>query len=166
MSGKTREFGLKPSDTELRQIFSTVRTIAMVGASDDPLKASHFVARYLSRRNFRVIGVNPRIAGTSLFGEVVQPDLSSVKADVDMVDAFRRSEAILPIAEEALALWPNLKVFWMQIGVRNAEAAELLRARGVTVIEDLCPKQEHQRLFGQLRMAGFTTGRVSSKLPS
>lgn len=149
----------------LRGIFARTRTIALVGASPDPLRASYFVGRYMAQRGYRVIGVNPKAAGQELFGETVRPSLKGIDADIDMVDIFRRSDAVPPIVEEALSLWPGLQTVWMQIGVENAEAAEMARARRVTVIEDLCPKQEYQRLAGELRMGGFATGRVSSKLP-
>ena len=156
---------MKPSDDILRAVFDRTRTIALVGASPDPLRASYFVGRYLTQRGYRVIGVNPKVAGQELFGEKVRSSLSDIDADIDMVDIFRRSEAVPPIVEEALSLWPDLSTVWMQIGVRNEMAAEMARARGVTVIEDLCPKQEYQRLAGELRMGGLVTGRVSSKLP-
>jgi predicted CoA-binding protein len=81
-----------------------------------------------------------------------------------MVDIFRRSEAVPPIVEAALAAFPKLKTVWMQIGVQNAEARAMAEARGVTVIENRCPKIEYQRLFGELRMGGFNTGIISSKL--
>ena len=90
--------------------------------------------------------------------------MSDVPDDVDMVDIFRRSEAVPGIVEEALARWPKLDVIWMQIGVRHAEAAAMAEARGVTVVQDRCPKIEYQRLFGELRMGGFATGVISSKL--
>ncbi|MBM1220838.1 CoA-binding protein [Ponticoccus sp. SC2-23] len=156
---------MKPSDAILRAVFDRTRTIALVGASPDPLRASYFVGRYLTQRGYRVIGVNPKAAGQVLFGETVRASLSEIEAEIDMVDIFRRSEAVPPIVEEALSLWPGLGTVWMQIGVRNAEAADMARARDVTVIEDLCPKQEYQRLAGELRMGGFATGRISSKLP-
>lgn len=156
---------MRPSDDILRAIFDRTRTIALVGASPDPLRASYFVGRYLTQRGYRVIGVNPKVAGQELFGEKVHASLADIEAEIDMVDIFRRSDAVPPIVEEALSLWPGLSTVWMQIGVRNEEAAEAARARGVTVIEDLCPKQEYQRLAGELRMGGLVTGRVSSKLP-
>ena len=155
---------MNPTDKDLRAIFARVKTIALVGASADPLRASYFVGRYLAVRGYRIIGVNPKLAGTDLFGERVRASLSDIDASVDMVDIFRRSDAVPPIVDEALALWPDLRVIWMQIGVRHEAAAETARAWGVTVVQDLCPKQEHQRLFGQLRMGGFATGRVSSRL--
>lgn len=156
---------MRPSDEILRDVFARTRTIALVGASTDPLRASYFVGRYMAQRGYRVIGVNPKAAGEELFGETVRPALADIDEPVDMVDIFRRSDAVPAIVDEALGLWPDLQTVWMQIGVRNEEAASRARARGVTVIEDLCPKQEYQRLAGELRMGGLVTGRVSSKLP-
>lgn len=150
----------------LRRILTDVKTIAAVGISPNPVRPSHFVGRYLSERGYRIIPVNPGHAGKELFGETIHPDLASIPAeiDVDMVDIFRRAEHVLPIVEEALERFPDLKVIWMQIGVVNEEAARLAESRGVTVIQNRCPKIEHQRLFGELRKAGFNTGIISSKL--
>ncbi|WP_102226426.1 CoA-binding protein [Acidimangrovimonas sediminis] len=151
-------------DALLKRILTETKVIAVVGVSPNPVRPSYYVARYLSLKGFRVIPVNPGHAGERLFGEEVRADLSEIDVPVDMVDVFRRSEAVPPIAEAALAAFPKLKTFWMQIGVQNAEAREKLEAAGVTVIENRCPKIEYQRLFGELRMAGFNTGIISSKL--
>jgi predicted CoA-binding protein len=94
----------------------------------------------------------------------VVASLSEIAAPVDMVDIFRRSEAVPPIVDEALEAFPHLKTIWMQIGVEHAEAAAKAEERGVTVIQNRCPKIEYQRLFGELRMGGFATGVISSKL--
>lgn len=152
------------SDAHLRRILDRTRTIAIVGVSANPVRPSYFVARYLGLKGYRVIPVNPGLAGQELLGEVVYPDLASVPDDVDMVDIFRRSEAVPAIVDEALARWPKLQTVWMQIGVEHAEAAAKAEARGVDVIQDRCPKIEYQRLKGELRMGGFSTGIISSKL--
>ncbi|MBS8225069.1 CoA-binding protein [Vannielia litorea] len=151
-------------DSLLRRILTETKVIACVGVSMNQVRPSYYVARYLSLKGFRVIPVNPGHAGKMLFGETIMPDLSSIDAKVDMVDIFRRSEAVPPIVEEALGAFPELKTVWMQIGVENAEAAAMAEDRGVTVIQNLCPKMEYQRLFGELRMGGFNTGVISSKL--
>ena len=148
----------------LRQILDETKTIACVGISPNPVRPSHFVGRYLTSKGYRVIPVNPGHAGKELFGEEIMPDLSSIGEPVDMVDIFRRSEHVLPIVEEALAAFPDLKTIWMQIGVENEEAAKLAQARGVKVVMNRCPKIEYQRLFGELRIGGFNTGVISSKL--
>jgi len=152
------------SDQYLSDILRRAKTVAVVGVSMNPLRPSYFVARYLGLRGFRIIPVNPRHAGERLFGEVVQENLSAIEGPVDMVDIFRRSEAVPDIVDEALATFPDLQAIWMQIGVEHAAAAAKAEARGVAVVQNLCPKIEYQRLHGELRMGGFATGIISSKL--
>ena len=152
------------SDAFLKRILSEVKTVAVVGVSANPVRPSYFVARYLSLKGFRVLPVNPGLAGQTLFGSPVLPDLKSIGERVDMVDIFRRSEAVPDIVDEALEALPDLRVIWMQIGVEHPKAAAKAEARGVTVIQNRCPKIEYQRLFGELRMGGFATGVISSKL--
>lgn len=152
------------SDIYLRTILRRTKTVALVGISANPVRPSYFVARYLTLKGMRVIGVNPGLAGQSLFGETVYADLTSIPDEVDMVDIFRCSEAVGPIVYEALARWPQLQTIWMQIGVTNQAAADAAEARGVDVVQNRCPKIEYQRLFGELRMGGFNTGVISSKL--
>ncbi len=155
-----------PSDNLLRKILTETKVIALVGVSMNSVRPSYFVARYLSLKNFRVIPVNPGQAGKTLFGEEIYASLADIPKDitVDMVDVFRRSEHVPPIVEMALAELPDLKTVWMQIGVRNAEAAAMAEAKGIQVIQNRCPKIEYQRLYGELRMGGFNTGIISSKL--
>jgi len=145
-------------------VLTRTKVVALVGASANPVRASYFVARYLGLRGKRVIPVNPGLAGQMLLGETVYPDIKSIPDDVDMVDIFRRSDAVPAIVDGALGRWSNLQTIWMQIGVEHAQAAAKAEARGVTVIQNRCPKIEYQRLFGELRMGGFNTGRISSKL--
>ena len=153
------------SDALLSDILTRTRVIAVVGVSMNPVRPSSYVARYLRLKGYRVIPVNPGHAGKPLFGETVRASLSEIEAPVDMVDIFRRSEAVPPIVEEALAAFPDsLRTIWMQIGVEHAEAAARAEAAGVDVVMNRCPKIEYQRLFGELRMGGFATGRISSKL--
>ena len=152
------------SDDLLRKILKRTRTIAVVGVSMNSVRPSYYVARYLGLKGYRVIPVNPGHAGKRLFGAPVRASLSEIDEPVHMVDIFRRSEAVPPIVDEALELFPDLQTIWMQIGVENAEAAAKAEARGVDVIQNRCPKIEYQRLFGELRMGGFATGIISSKL--
>jgi predicted CoA-binding protein len=154
------------TDATLKDILNATKVIAIVGASANPLRASYFVARYLSQRGKTVIPINPGIAGQMLFGQTVRASLAEIPEHfaVDMVDIFRRSDQVLPVVEQALEHLPSLRTVWMQIGVENAEARQLAETRGVTVVENLCPKQEYQRLFGELRQGGFNTGIISSKL--
>jgi predicted CoA-binding protein len=154
-------------DPFLLSVLNRVKTVAIVGVSAKQVRPSFYVARYLKLKGYRVIPINPGLAGQNLFGELVYPDLASVPDNVDMVDMvdiFRNSEVVPEIVSEALARWPALDVIWMQIGVKHAEAAAIAEARGVTVIQDRCPKIEYQRLKGELRMGGFATGMISSRL--
>lgn len=152
------------SDSHLRGILDRTRTIAMVGVSANPVRPSYFVARYLGLKGYRVIPVNPGLAGQDLLGETVHASLSEVPDAVEMVDIFRRPEAVPAIVDDALARWPELQAIWMQIGVVHDEAAARAETRGVDVIMDRCPKMEYQRLCGELSRGGINTGRISSKL--
>ncbi len=152
------------SDDFLKDVLKRCRRVAVVGVSLNPVRPSYYVARYLALKGYTVIPVNPMHAGAPLFGQKVIGSLSEIEGGVDMVDVFRRSEHVGPIIEEALEAFQALKCVWMQIGVVNEEAAALAEARGVDVIMDRCPKIEYQRLFGELRMGGFNTGVISSKL--
>lgn len=152
------------SDNFLRSVLKRTKVVAVVGVSMNPVRPSYYVARYLSLKGYKVIPVNPGHAGADLFGETVRASLSEISEPVDMVDIFRRSEAVPPIVDEALAAFPDLRTIWMQIGVENTEAAAVAQARGVDVVMNRCPKIEYQRLFGELRMGGFATGIISSKL--
>ncbi|MEP2534090.1 CoA-binding protein [Shimia sp.] len=152
------------SDDFLTTILRRSKVVAVVGVSMNPVRPSYYVARYLGLKGYRVIPVNPVHVGKQLFGETVVGDLSDITEPVDMVDIFRRSEAVPPIVETALAQFDELKTIWMQIGVEHHEAAAQAEARGVDVIMNRCPKIEYQRLFGELRMGGFATGVISSKL--
>jgi predicted CoA-binding protein len=152
------------SDDFLRNILRRTKRIAVVGVSMNPVRPSYYVARYLGLKGFDVVPVNPMHAGERLFGAVVQGSLSDIDRPVDMVDIFRRPEAVPAITDEALDVFPDLRTLWMQIGVEHAEAAAKAEARGVDVVQNRCPKIEYQRLFGELRQGGFATGIISSKL--
>jgi predicted CoA-binding protein len=155
---------MKYSDSFLKDILKRMKRVAVVGVSDNPVRASYFVARYLSLRGVTIIPVNPKLAGQTLFGSVAVGSLAEIEGPVDMVDIFRRSEAVPEIVDEALEYLPDLRTIWMQIGVENAQAAGMAEARGIDVVQNRCPKIEYQRLFGELRMGGFATGIISSKL--
>ena len=152
------------SDDLLKSILNSTKTVAVVGVSPNPVRPSYYVARYLKLKGYDVYPVNPVHAGKDLFGRTVAASLSEIGARIDMVDIFRRSDAVPPIVEEALDNFPELKTIWMQIGVEHPEAAARAEVRGITVIQNRCPKIEYQRLFGELRMGGFATGVISSKL--
>ncbi|PTX54118.1 hypothetical protein C8N43_2924 [Litoreibacter ponti] len=154
------------TDAHLKKILQTTKVVACVGVSMNPVRPSYYVARYLSLKGFTVIGVNPGHVGKMLFGQPIAASLSDVPngAKVDMVDIFRRPEAVPGIVDEALDSLPDLRTIWMQIGVTHEQAAARAEAQGITVIQDRCPKIEYQRLFGELRMGGFNTGVISSRL--
>lgn len=139
-------------DSLIRQVLSGVSTIAMVGYSASPDRPSYFVARYLRDKGYRVIPVNPGLAGQVIDGETVHARLADIPEPFDMVDIFRHSEAAGPIADEAVALAgaKGIRVVWMQLSVRNDAAAARAEAAGLTVIMDRCPKIEYDRLGGEL----------------
>lgn len=157
------------SHAHLKAVLERTRSIAAVGVSLNQVRPSFYVARYLKLKGYDVIPVNPRYAGQTVFGETVLSSLGEIPRDrdpVQMVDVFRRSEEAGRVVDEALdmLLDRGLETIWMQIGVIDAQAAARAEAKGVTVIMNHCPKIEYQRLFGELRMGGFNTGIVSSRL--
>ncbi len=152
------------SDDHLKAILQRTKTVAVVGVSMNPVRPSYYVARYLSLKGYRVLPVNPGHAGKELFGQTVRGSLTEITEPVDMVDIFRRSDAVPPIVDEALQTFADLRTIWMQIGVEHPGAAAMAEARGMDVVMNRCPKIEYQRLFGELRMGGFSTGIISSKL--
>lgn len=156
-------------DELLREILARTRTIAAVGVSTNEVRPSYYVARYLRIKGFAVIPVNPVYAGASVFGETVLSSLADIPAardPVHMVDIFRRSDQAGAVVDEAIEVLGGrgLATIWMQIGVIDRAAAARAEARGLTVIMNRCPKIEYQRLFGELRMGGFNTGIISSRL--
>ena len=130
-----------------RRIKDATSVIAVVGLSPKPDRPSWGVARYLQGLGNRIIPVNPGHAGEQILGETVYADIASIPAEagVDMVDIFRRSDAVGPVVDEALNILPNLQTVWTQLGVRDDEAAEKARQKGITVIQDRCPKIEFPR---------------------
>lgn len=136
------------SDAEIREILKESKVIAVVGFSANAARPSHYVAAYLQAKGYRVIPVNPGLAGQIALGETVYPDLAAIPAEiaVDMVDIFRAPEAVPRIVDEALAALPSLKTIWMQLGVISPEGAEKARAAGKKVVMDRCPKMEIPRL--------------------
>jgi predicted CoA-binding protein len=153
------------TDDFLRRVLEEAQVIAMVGASTNPVRASYFVASYLTARGRRVIPINPSQAGEMLFGEVVLSDLSEIEDPVDMLDIFRRSEHVPEIVDDALKhLMPGLKSVWMQFNVVNEEAAAKAEAAGLDVVMDRCPKVDMARLGREIGAVGIASGVISSKL--
>jgi predicted CoA-binding protein len=152
---------LQYSDDTIRSILRDVRVIAMVGASPKWNRPSYFAMKYLQQKGYRIIPVNPAAAGEQILGEKVFASLPEVPVRVDMVDVFRNAEAAGPITDEAIAI--GARVVWMQLGVRNDQAAEKARAAGLRVVMNRCPKIEYGRLFGELAWCGVNTRVISSK---
>lgn len=151
------------SDAFLRGILDRVKTIAMVGASPQEHRPSYYAMKYLRDKGYRMIPVNPGAVGREILGEPVYAALSDIPGPVDMVQVFRNSKAAGPIVDDALALPTPPPVIWMQLGVRNDEAAERAEAAGCTVVMNRCPKIEWARLNRELGWSGFRTGVISSK---
>ena len=148
--------------SELRRILRETRTIAVVGLSAEWHRPSYFAAKYLQGKGYRIVPVNPRYA--EVLGERCWPSLEAIPHPVDMVDVFRRTSDVLPIARSAVAI--GAKVLWQQLGVVNAEAETLVRAAGLGSVMDRCVKIEHARLFGGLHWAGVNTRVISAKRPA
>jgi Predicted CoA-binding protein len=153
-----------PDDDTLRRLLLGMRVVGVVGVSPNPVRPSYFVARYLGLKGMRVIPVNPGHAGEELLGATVVAGVGDLPQEVDTLDMFRRSEHVAPIVREALDHLPGLKLVWLQLGVFSEEARAMCLERGVAFVQNRCPKIEYQRLFGELRMGGFNTGVISSKL--
>ncbi|WP_181702899.1 CoA-binding protein [Chthonobacter albigriseus] len=134
------------TDADIRDILSSTKTIALVGASQNPDRASHGVLGFLLRRGYRVFPINPGLAGKTIHGATVYASLADLPEPVDMVDVFRNSEAAGAVIDEALALDPKPKTVWLQLGVINAEGARRGEAAGVSVVMDRCPAIEIPRL--------------------
>ena len=145
----------------LRRILRDCRTLAVVGLSAEWHRPSFFAAKYMQQHGYRIVPVNPRY--TEVLGERCYPSLADIPHRIDMVDVFRRTDDVLPIAEQAVAI--GARCLWQQIGVKNLAAAELARAAGLDTVLDRCVKIEHARLFGGLHWAGVNTGVISSKRP-
>jgi len=150
-------------DAYIRGILNTVKSIAMVGISPKENRPSYFAFKYLLERGYHMIPVNPGQAGKDLLGQKVYAKLSDIPEPVDMVDIFRASQFVMPVVEEALALKPKPQVIWMQLGIRNDEAAALAEASGVKVVMDRCPKIEYGRLSSEISWMGINSRTLSSK---
>lgn len=151
------------SDGYIRGILNTAKTIAMVGASVNEIRPSYFAFKYLLERGFHMIPVNPGHAGHELLGQRIYARLTDIPEPVDMVDIFRPSPYALGIVQEALALKPPPQVIWMQLGIRNDEAAALAEASGLKVVMNRCPKIEYGRLSSEIAWMGVNTRTISSK---
>jgi predicted CoA-binding protein len=147
----------------LRRILRTYKTIAVVGLSANWYRPSYFAAKYMQEHGYRVFPVNPSYKGKEILGEKVYGSVRDIPEKIDIVDCFRRSEDIGPIAEDAIAV--GAKVLWMQLGVMNQAAADKALKAGLEVVQDRCVKIEHGRLFGGLNWVGVNTKVISAKRP-
>ena len=145
----------------LRRILRESRVLAVVGLSASWHRPSHFAAKYMQEHGYRVIPVNPQYK--EVLGEKCYASLRDIPEKVDLVDVFRRTSEVLPIAEDAIAI--GAKVLWQQLGVKNDEAAQKARAAGLESVMDRCVKIEHGRLFGGLNWVGVNTRVISAKRP-
>ena len=145
----------------LRRILRESKVIAVVGLSADWFRPSYFAAKYMQEHGYRVIPVNPKYP--EILGQKCYPSLRDIRQPVDMVDVFRKTADVMPIAEDAIRI--GAKVLWQQLGVRNEEAAAKARAAGLEAVMDRCVKIEHGRLFGGLNWVGVNTKVISAKRP-
>ncbi len=146
----------------LRRILRDCRTIAVVGLSAEWHRPSYFAAKYMQQHGYRIVPVNPRY--DEVLGERCYPSLVDIAHPVDLVDVFRRTEDVLPIARQAIEI--GAKCLWQQIGVKNGEADRIARAAGLDCVLDRCVKIEHARLFGGLHWAGVNTRVISARRPT
>lgn len=147
----------------IRDILNTVRTVALVGASANDVRPSHFVMKYLMDKGYRVIPINPGSAGGAILGQPAYASLLDIPEPVDMVDIFRNSEAALEVTREALRMKPLPRVIWMQLSIRNDEAAALAETAGISVVMNRCPKIEYGKLSGEWAWVGGNSGILSSR---
>ena len=150
-------------DNYIRGILNGVKSIAMVGASPVNVRPSYFAFKYLAQRGYDMIPVNPGHVGKSLLGKPFVASLSDIGRPIDMIDIFRASHYGPAIVQEALTLKPHPKVIWMQLGIRNDEAAKLAEANGLKVVMNRCPKIEYGRLSSEIAWLGVNTRTISSK---
>ena len=145
----------------LRRILRESRVLAIVGLSADWFRPSYFAAKYMQEHGYRVIPVNPKYP--EILGQRCYRTLREIPDRVDLVDVFRKTQDVMPIAEDAIAI--GARVFWQQLGVKNEAAAALARSKGLETVMDRCVKIEHGRLFGGLNWVGVNTRVISSKRP-
>jgi uncharacterized protein len=136
-----------PTDTDLRDLLASTRTVAVLGANTEPGKPAFFVPEYLSGQGYEIHPVNPKLVGRTLWGRPFVAQLADVTAPIDLVDVFRRSEALMEHVPDVLAMRPLPKVVWLQLGIAHAEFARTLRAAGIRVIQDRCTLADHRRLL-------------------
>lgn len=152
-------------DAYIKEILDEVKSVAVVGASANQVRPSYFVVKYLISKGYDVIPVNPGQAGKEIAGALAYASMQDIPRTIDMVDIFRNSDAAAGVVDEALKLDPLPKVIWMQLQVRNDEAAAKAEAAGIKVVMNRCPKIEYARLCGEIGWAGVSSGTISSRKP-
>jgi predicted CoA-binding protein len=162
---KSTGFTMATDIAELRRILREHSTIAVVGLSAEWHRPSYFAAKYMQEHGYRIVPVNPRYAGTSegILGEPCYASLLDIPHPVDMVDVFRRSDDVLPIAHQAIEI--GARCLWQQLEVQNSQADSLARSHGLYSVMNRCVKIEHARLFGGLNWMGVNTGIISAQRP-
>ncbi len=155
----------RETDAEIRRILTQTKSIALVGASANPARPSYIVLKYLLARGYRMLPINPGLAGQSILGAKVYASLAQAPGPIDMVEIFRASEHAGALVDEALALNPLPRVIWMQLGVEDAAAAARARALGVEAVMNRCPKIEWGRLSGEIGWHGLNSRIISARKP-
>ncbi|MFV3076233.1 CoA-binding protein [Niveispirillum fermenti] len=148
-------------DEFIRGVLNAVKTIAVVGATDNPVRASFYVMKYMADKGYRMIPVNPALAGKSVLGQPAYASLTDLPEKPDMVDIFRNTAEAGRVAEEAAAM--GIPYIWMQLGIRNDEAAARAETAGATVIMNRCPKIEYARLYGEIGRQGVNSNIITAK---
>ena len=149
------------NDKYIIDVLKDTKTVAMVGASANWNRPSFFAMKYMQQKGFRIIPVNPGVAGQAILGETVMADLDEIDEPIDMVDIFRNSEAAGSITHDAIKV--GAKIVWMQLGVRNDDAAKRAEDAGLRVVMNRCPKIEYARLYGELSWHGINSHVITSK---
>ena len=137
--------------SNIKEILSKYKNIAMVGVSNDPQKASTIVMKYMQKYGFKVYPVNPKAKGKRILGEEVFEKITDIKDRIDIVDVFRPSKEVLAIAEDTIKI--GAKVLWLQLGIKNDEAKKLIESKNIQYVENKCTKMEYQTLFLKVRQA-------------
>ncbi|MDD9909688.1 MAG: CoA-binding protein [Ahrensia sp.] len=153
------------ADADIRSVLKSVKTIAIIGASANPNRPSYFVAKYMASKGYEIFPINPGQAGKEIAGAMTYASLADLPAPVDMIDIFRRAEALPGIVREIMQMGDLPKVVWMQLGIRDDAIASALEMAGITVIQNRCPKIEYARLCGEIGWTGFNRGTISAKKP-
>ena len=153
------------SDAYIRGILLSVRSIAMIGASANKVRPSYFAAKYLKAKNFKMFPINPGQAGKEVAGALAYASLADLPQPVDMIDIFRKADALPGIVSDIMRMPELPKVVWLQLGIRDDDIAEALEMAGIKVVQNRCPKIEYGRLCGEIAWIGFNRRTISARKP-